>query len=557
MASTRRTFIRGAAGGGALILLGAPADVLAARRDLRLARDATFAQGVASGEPAPHAITLWTRLEGLDRPALTHVEVARDAHFRHVVHRARLPVSGTHDWTARTRVTGLEPAEEYHYRFATADAHSPAGRFRTTYPAGSRQTLRIAFFSCQEFTAGYYHAHRDLLSHDVDLVVCLGDYIYEKAYETPVRADDSARSDGQAQTLAEYRAKYSHYHSDAYLREVRRNFALVGEWDDHEVEDNYAGELGGGAATDRRVPFPQRRANAYRAYFEHMPRRLRSDHRIYGSLPLGNAELFLLDDRRYRGDQPCNPSDAALSAPCPPGTTDDPSRPFLGTPQQAWLKRALSASRARWKLIANQVMITSLDLPPGNPLNTDAWDGYGAARRDLLRHIADDRIENVAFITGDIHTFFTGHVTLSGRRTVRDPELPDPVRGPVYATEFVCGAVTSPGIVDRGVTGETQRVAAAAPVDSAALGNNPQLVYANEAYKGYGLVTAGTALGVTYRAVHDARLPQSGVFTLRRFHVESGAPVVHDDGGPIPLPAPSPPGTIPPLPPVPVQDPVA
>jgi alkaline phosphatase D len=131
------------------------------------------------------------------------------------------------------------------------------------------------------------------------------------------------------------------------------------------------------------------------------------------------------------------------------------------------------------------------------------------------------------------------------------------VRGPVRATEFVCGAVTSPGIVDRGVTGEPQRVAAANPVDAAALGSNPQLVYANEAYKGYGLVTAGTRLDVTYRAVHDVRLPQSGVFTLRRFHVESGAPVVHDDGGPIPLPAPSPPGTIPPLPPVGGLDPIA
>jgi alkaline phosphatase D len=555
--TTRRTFIRSGAGAGALLLLGAPADVLAAKRKLRLARDATFAQGVASGEPAPHAITLWTRLQGLESPALTRVEVARDAHFRHVVHHARLPVSGAHDWTARVRVSGLKPGEEYHYRFATADAHSPAGRFRTAYPAGSRQALRIAFFSCQEFTAGYYHAHRDLLTQDVDVVVCLGDYIYEKAYETPVRPDDSAPSDGSAQTLAEYRAKYTLYHTDAYLREVRRNFALVAEWDDHEVEDNYAGEHGGGQQAVRRVPFPERRANAYRAYFEHMPRRLRADHRVYGSVPLGNVELFLLDDRQYRGDQPCNPSDSALSQPCPPSTTDDPSRAFLGTPQQAWLKHALSASRARWKLVANQVMITSLDVPPGNPLNTDAWDGYGAARADLVRHIADDHVENVAFITGDIHTFFTGHVTTSGRRTVRDPELPDPVRGAVHATEFVCGAVTSPGIVDRAVTDEAQRVAAAAPVDAAVLGSNPQLVYANEAYKGYGLVTAGTDLGVTYRAVHDVRRQQSGVFTLRRFHVESGAPVVHDDGGPIPLPAPAPPGTIPPLPPLPGQDPVA
>src|SRR4051812_18538854 len=192
--TTRRTFIRAAAGGGALVLLGAPPDVLAAPRKLRLARDAAFHQGVASGEPAPRAITLWTRLEGLAKPALTRLEVARDAGFRHVVHHERLAVSGAHDWTARSRVTGLKPAEEYHYRFVTADAHSAAGRFRTAYPAGSHAPVRIGFFSCQEFTAGYYHAHADLAKQDVDLVICLGDYVYEQAFETPCARTTPRRS---------------------------------------------------------------------------------------------------------------------------------------------------------------------------------------------------------------------------------------------------------------------------------------------------------------------------------------------------------------------------
>jgi hypothetical protein len=127
----------------------------------------------------------------------------------------------------------------------------------------------------------------------------------------------------------------------------------------------------------------------------------------------------------------------------------------------------------------------------------------------------------------------------------------------VHASEFVCGAVTSPGIVDRAVTDEAARVAAAAPVDAAVMGSNPQLIYANEAYKGYGLVTAGRDLRVRYQAVHDVRQPQSGVFTLRRFHVESGTPVVHDDGGRVPLPAPAPPGTVPPIPPLPGTGPIA
>ena len=551
----RRTFIRGAAlGGGAIVLIGTPP---ANARKLGLAKDAAFRQGVASGEPGPRAITLWSRLEGLDKPALVGVEVAKDAGFRKVIHRERLVAEAKHDWTVRTRLVGgpLEPGEQYDYRFVTKDGSSPAGRFRTAWPAGSREPVTIVFFSCQEWGAGFYAAHRDLARRDVDLVVCLGDYIYEKTYaEQPVRENQSAE-DGEAQTLGDYRRTYELHHSDPNLLEVRRRFPLVAIWDDHEVEDNYADGLPGGQAQHRRVSFAQRKRNGYRAFFEHMPRRLRADLRTYGSIPLGNAELFLLDSRQFRGDQPCNPSDGALSQPCPPSTTDDPSRTLLGAPQKAWLKQALQGSKARWKLIANQVMITSLDAPPHNPLNTDSWDGYGADRHELLTHIAANGIEDVTFVTGDIHTFFAGDVSASGRRTLRDADAPDPVNGPVIATEFVGSSITSQGIVDRAASTEEQRVAAAAGADAAVLGNNPQMVYSNQAYKGYGLLEAGDALRVRYRAVHDARKRDSTVFTLRRFRVESGRAAVVDDGGPVALPAPSaplpaPPGApgIPPLP---------
>jgi alkaline phosphatase D len=283
------------------------------------------------------------------------------------------------------------------------------------------------------------------------------------------------------------------------------------------------------------VPFAERRSNGYRAWFEHMPRRLAGQPKIYGSLPLGNAELFLLDTRQYRDDQPCNPTDAALSAPCPPTTTDDPSRTLLGAEQKAWLKDALGRSRATWKVIANQVMICSLDAPPHNPLNTDSWDGYGAERAELVDHIAAAGVDDVTFVTGDIHTFFAGDVTRTGRQTVRGEDSLDPVNGPARATEFVGGAITSPGIVDRAASTEAQRVAAAAPADAAVLANNPHMAYSNQAYKGYCILEAGAGqLDVRYRAVHEHRDPNSGVFTLRRFRVDAGRPVVIDEGGPPP-----------------------
>ncbi|HET8755152.1 MAG TPA: alkaline phosphatase D family protein [Solirubrobacteraceae bacterium] len=538
----RRTFVRGAAVGAGALILG-PASSLLPRAARAATLDGVFRQGVASGEPGPRAITLWTRLDELDHPAVVDLEVATDATFANVVHRAQVPVEPDRDFTARARLQDgfLAPGEEYHYRFATAGADSPVGRFRTARPAGSRERVRIAFFSCQEFIAGFYTAHADLARQDVDLVVCLGDYIYEQAFadqtsrNAPVRADDAA-ADGEAQTLAEYRRKYSLYHTDERLLEVRRQFPLLAIWDDHEVEDNYAGETQGGAAGNRRVPFAERRANGYRAWYEHMPRVGTGD--IYGAVPLGAADVFLLDTRQYRDDQPCNPSDAFLSNPCPPSETDAPGRTLLGATQKAWLKDALAASQARWKLIANQVMITSLDAPPHNPLNTDSWDGYGAERAELIDHIASRGIEDVAFITGDIHTYFAGNVTRTGRHT--------PIDGPVRATEFVCGSITSPGIVDRVADSEPERVAAAALIDAAVLGNNPQIVYSNQAYKGYGLVeaTAGE-LRVTYRAVRETRRQPSEAFTLRSFRVAAGEPAVIDEGGPLPLPAPAAPGPLP------------
>jgi alkaline phosphatase D len=535
----RRTFLGTAitAGAGAVL---APTAAWAAAQRAALATDGSFAQGVASGEPATNAITLWTRLEGVTASANVAFEVARDPGFAKVVANGTAAADSAADFTVHQRVSGaaLKPGEQYYYRFRTAKQSSPVGRFRTARPAGSRETVRIAFFSCQEFIAGYYAAHRDLATQDVDLVVCLGDYIYEQAFAStgsvnqPVRTDDSA-ADGEAQTLAEYRRKYSLYHTDANLREVRRQFALVGEWDDHEVEDNYADGIPGGAAKNRRVPFAERKANGYRAWFEHMPRGLAGAPKIYHSLALGNAELFLLDTRQYRGDQPCNPTDAALSEPCPPTITDDPSRTLLGAEQKAWLKGALAASRARWKVIANQVMICSLDAPPHNPLNTDSWDGYGADRRELVDFIGAQGIDDVTFITGDIHTFFAGDVTRTGRQTLRGEDRIDPINGPSRATEFVGGAITSPGIVDRAASTEAQRVAAAAVADAAVLANNPQLTYANQAYKGYAILEAADGqLGVRYRAVHEQRAPDSGVFTLRSFSVASGRPVVVDEGGP-------------------------
>ena len=393
----RRTFVRSALTAGAGMLLAPTAGWSAAQR-ARLATEGAFAQGVASGEPATDAITLWTRLEGLTTSGNVGYEVARDPGFAQVVASGTAAADAAADFTVHQRVSGVLAAR----RGVLLPLHAPR-RPRRRWGASAPPVRPARARPCASPSSPARSSspastpptatspRRTSTSSSASATTSTSRPSRRRARPTRRSAQDDSAADGEAQTLAEYRRKYSLYHTDANLLEVRRQFALVGEWDDHEVEDNYAGGLPGGAAKSRRVPFAERRSNGYRAWFEHMPRRLGGQPKIYGSLPLGNAELFLLDTRQYRDDQPCNPTDAALSAPCPPTTTDDPSRTLLGAEQKAWLKGALSASRARWKVIANQVMICSLDAPPHNPLNTDSWDGYGAERQELVDHIAAKR----------------------------------------------------------------------------------------------------------------------------------------------------------------------
>jgi alkaline phosphatase D len=537
----RRAFLgRAAAGAVGLMLLGrVPRGLgLPART---LAADVAFTQGVAAGEPTANGITLWTHLDGLEAAADLTLEVSADPGFGSVLAAAPATARPEDGGSVHARVDDarLQPGEQYFYRFAARAADSPVGRFRTARPPDSREPVRIAFFSCQDFIAGFYGAHADLAARDdVDLVVCLGDYVYERAFDgpddrnPPVREDATA-PDGEAQTLDEYRRKYALYHGDENLLAVRRQHAIAAVWDDHEVEDNYGDGSPGGATRNRRIPFAERRANSYRAFFEAMPRgRLPEEvDRIYGSLSLGAAEVFLLDTRQYRDPQACGNA-GALGLPCLSPDVHSPARTLLGAAQKAWLKEALVRSPAAWRIVANQVMMMSLDAVPRVPLNVDSWDGYAAERRELIDHIGASGVQDVAFITGDIHTFFAGNVTRTGRQLLRGSPLPL-VDGPARATEFVGGAISSPGLVDRLATTESERVGVGGVLDLALTLANQQLAYANQAYKGYAVLEAGPdELAVEFRAVRDARIPGSPSFTLRRFRVARGVPLVEDLGGP-------------------------
>jgi len=515
----RRAFIaRGAATGGALALASV---VPAAHASKRIRPEAllpggAFRHGVAAGAPGQRSITLWTRVSDSDRPGRVELEIAREADFRKVVERRLVRVAAVRDHTARALVEGhaLQPGEEYFYRFSTRAGSSPVGRFRTTRPPDSREPLRIGFFSCQDYQSGYYTAHAGLAQEDLDLVVCLGDYVYERGFfDGPAGRRDTTGDNGDAdvQTLAEYRRKYALYRSDENLQAMHQSAAFAAVWDDHEVEDNWAGELPGDATppAQRRVSFLERRRAGTLAFFEWMPRlRMPSDpSKIYGSVALGaNAELLLLDTRQYRDDQPCG--DSFLVPPCVDGEAR--AATLLGAAQKAWLEGRLQASPARWKVVANQVMIMALDAIPGVPsaLNPDSWDGYGRERRELLEHLRRTATNDVTFITGDIHTFFAGDVLTNGRIT-----------GKPVATEFVGGSITSSGFEQ---FADVQQVS-----EPAVRALNPHLRYAELRSRGYGVLEARPdELIVTYRSPAAIATPHSPMRTLARFRVAAGSPTV-------------------------------
>ena len=517
----RREFVIAGAGAGLTLAGAGPLNyvALAKQRRVPLAKGGKFAHGVASGFPAPNGITLWTRVSELTSSSRLTLEVAKDKHFRHVVKRQEVIADAGKDYTVHTHVSKLKPAHEYYYRFHTKNKNSRVGRFRTLPPTDSNQPIRIGFYSCQSYEAGYYTALAGLAKEkDLDLVLCLGDYIYEHHYyDGPAaRADRTgANKDGDVQTLAEYRQKYRFYQSDKHLQDLHAAYPFVVMWDDHEVEDNYAGNQPDSASTDpshlennnkypRRVPFGERRQNGYTAFQEAMPRI--GSTRQYGSIRLGKmAELFLTDERQYRDPQPCN--DVQVQ-PCP----DDLSagRTFLGSTQKAWLKSALPASKAKWSLLASETMMMALDSTPGVHANQDQWDGYSAEREEILTDFLNKSVDNLVVLSGDIHTFIAGDLYTNGETS-----------GKRIGTELVGGSATSFGLPE-------ELKIPAATLESLRQASDPHTIFANFEKRGYGVMTADKdKLVGEFKAVSDPMVPNGTVSSLAKFQVNSGTPQLH------------------------------
>lgn len=475
-----------------------------------------FALGVASGAPAEDSVVIWTRLctdplsiEGLGAQQWSvGWECAEDEAFRRVVRRGQVVAHPDQGHSVHVEVDGLLPGRPYWYRFhvgrGASAATSPVGRTLTAPPrASAGGALRFAFASCQQFEQGWYSAWRHMLDESPDLVVFLGDYIYESSW-----GRRRVRTHGRSEpfTLDEYRARHALYRSDPHLQRMHAVAPWLVTWDDHEVDNDYARDR----AEDLAEGFPARRAAAYQAFFEHMPlrelarprdgvMRLYSHHR-FGAL----AEFFVLDDRQYRDHQACprpGRGGSRLVTECDERL--DPARTLLGFEQERWLEAGFAGSRARWNVIAQQTLFSQLDSAqgPGERFWTDGWDGYPAARRRLTDSVLRTKLANPLIIGGDVHANWVCDV-------LEDFERP---RSRVIATEFCGTSITSQGRPQRQI--DLERV------------ENPHVRFAESTHRGYvSMRLTSDRCEVALRVLDDVTDPHTAIRTRAAFVVESGHP---------------------------------
>jgi alkaline phosphatase D len=473
-----------------------------------------FSLGVASGDPTPEGIVLWTRLApnpvaedgsgGMpDRSVPVAWQIAEDPAFRRVVRAGRERADPELAHSVHAEVGALRPGRDYWYRFRTGNDVSEVGRTRTApHHLSAPSSMSFGFVSCQNYADGYYTALRHLADEDLDLVVHLGDYIYEGAGQGTIGRGHLPAA--ELFSLTDYRIRYGQYKSDPDLRASHATSPWVVVLDDHEVDNNWAdaldGQDNGGEA------FLARRAAAFRAYYENMPLRRSAmpsgpDMRLYRRLSYGRLARFdVVDTRQYRDNQTCGDGQQS-------GCADrlDPTRTMLGASQERWLLDGLGRSTATWNVMANQIFVMQGDSAagPGQAFGMDTWDGYAGARQRLFDGVRRRGVDNFVVITGDAHR----SVAADLKADFDDPD------SATLGTEFLGTSVSSGGNgQDHDSWGQTW------------LAENPHMKFHNS-QRGYARCRlTRTEWTTDYRVVPYVDRPGAPVSTRASVHLEAGRP---------------------------------
>lgn len=560
----RRRFLKGAGAG----IVVAPAFLASARGDSLHLGSSLFALGVASGDPDADSVVLWTRLvddpltgSGLpNRPLPVGWEIATDYGMRRIVGSGTALARPENGHALRIVARGLPADQWLYFRFAGKAAFrghfSRVGRTRT-FPrvaaakrgwrgrtrggeACRTESMRFAVVSCQNYEQGYFPAYADIASQDIDFVLHTGDYIYEDGASGNPLLSDRNHTGGELFSIEDYRNRYALYRLDSDLQDAHAHVPFIVSWDDHEVDNNYAGLVAEEGAPYEFEAFAARRRNAYRVYSESMPIRtvpVRRQHgsdgfdhyRIFRKLEFGGlADIHILDTRQYRSDQPAGDGFGSTDSVDPAtraliegvfgepifdaGSILDPAARMLGWPQLVWLASNLIRSLSVWNLLSQQVMLMPWNLrttgrlfvetsPPfpgqdlavgavsslNNILNVDAWDGYPAARERLTSLLDVVRPPNPVILTGDIHSAWAANIL---------DDFGDPATADVIAVEFVCTSISSTFL------GPDPR-----PTDfivRAGIPENPHIRYFDGRFRGYALCDVDPSRWLTtFRGVGD------------------------------------------------------
>lgn len=479
-----------------------------------------FTLGIASGDPTSTSVVLWTRLAvdphatdgrgGMpDQVVPVHWELSRDERFAVILRRGTAEARPEAAHSVHVELEGLPAGTEMYYRFRTGKHVSAVGRTLTTPADGDTRSLRMIHVSCSHWEGGYFTAYRRAAEDRPDLVFGLGDYIYEGA---GVAGRVRRHPGSTCTTLEDYRLRYATYKTDPDLQLLHATAPWIVTWDDHEIQDNWAGvHPKDGVPTDAWVA---RKIAAEQAYYENMPLR-RSSAPSGGSIQLfrrlswGDLATFhVLDTRQYRDLQACHDggktwwfTDCAEQA--------DPTRTLLGQAQQQWLIDGMTQSSATWQLLAQSVFFAKRDNADGptTTLSSDGWDGYRASRDALVRAWGERGIANPVVLTGDVHVHFANELKA-------DFWEPD---SPTVGVELVTSSITSGGDGSDAVRGEETVYA-----------ENPHIRYIR-GRRGYVLSEYSTQeLRVDYKTVSAVTVPDAEASIDRSYLVPAGEPGLHE-----------------------------
>ncbi len=561
----RRTFLKYSLATGVVIWAGEEIPKLLGLNDLQAsslfaiqpvnAATGIFPQSVASGDPQPHGITLWTRVvPSQSQQIRVAFEVALDSEFKSHVLRGVAQTDESKDYTLKVQLNDqkLKPYTTYYYRFIYKGTASRTGRFKTLPKKDAEiARARFGYINCQDYTNGYYNAYRFLAAEDIDFVVFLGDYIYETVSDTSfqqqgIRPLQLPSGQLAASTLEDYRFLYQTYNADPDLQLLREHVAFISIWDDHEFANDCFGEN----APDQ-FPFnkPDLRQAANQAWAEHTPTSILFDDQkepldsiqIYRTFKFGILlELVLTDERLYRNGPPCDDLEAQQQryltekryiVPDCQGRNDT-TRTMLGLEQRQWFLNQITQSSRIWKIWGNEVMTMQLKVQsafatqllgqqsPDLFVDLDQWDGYPLERTLIFKTLSDAGVKNFVTITGDLHTFVTGYQKVNF----------DNPFDPSVGVEFVVGSTTSSNLAEQSGPGSVG--GSLPPIDTVTQvlqASNLHIQYFNSTTHGYNLVeVTAEALTCTLKAVSDITKPEADLSILKVFRVPRDQVLIQD-----------------------------